>query len=153
MSDDVIDIWRIHARIVGYVLDAVDDAALTAATGLKGRSVAAQFAHIHQVRMMWLKAAGPSLLEHTAPIDKAAPPDKALLKAGLDSSAAAIEQLVAASLAAGRITGFKPHPTGFVGYLVAHESFHLGDIGVRLTEAGHSLSQKVAYGMWEWGSR
>jgi hypothetical protein len=102
---------------------------------------------------MWLKAAGPALLEHTAPIDKAAPPDRESLRVALEGSAAALEQLVAAGLAGGRIKGFKPHPTGFVGYLVAHESFHLGDIGVRLTESGHPLSQKVAYGMWEWGSR
>jgi uncharacterized damage-inducible protein DinB len=49
--------------------------------------------------------------------------------------------------------GFKPHPVAFVGYLIAHESYHQGDVGVRLTASGHRLGNKVAYGMWEWGVR
>jgi uncharacterized damage-inducible protein DinB len=49
--------------------------------------------------------------------------------------------------------GGAEHPAVFLGYLIAHESFHQGDIGVRLTEGGHSIPQKVAYGMWEWGTR
>lgn len=55
--------------------------------------------------------------------------------------------------AGGRIKGFKPSVTAFVGYLISHESYHQGDIGVRLTESGFPLEKKTNFGMWEWGVR
>lgn len=155
LAEQVVDTWRIHARIQRYVLDALDPAALTADAGIKGRSVGGQFAHIHDVRLMWVTSAAPELLEGLAKFGSGNPAfgDQAALAAALDASASAIEQLVVTGLETGRIKGFKPHPVAFVGYLVAHESYHQGDIGVRLTESGHTLDRKTAYGMWEWNSR
>jgi uncharacterized damage-inducible protein DinB len=152
-GDDVVDTWRIHARICSYVLDAVVPEALTASTELKGRSVGGQFAHLHNVRLMWLKSAAPDLHEGLEKVDEPAAGDKDRLRRSLDASAAAVEALLGRALDAGRVKGFKPHPTAFVGYLVAHEAYHQGDIGVRLTAAGFPLPRTVAYGMWEWGVR
>lgn len=53
----------------------------------------------------------------------------------------------------GKIKGFRPHASAFLGYLVAHESYHQGEIGLILGQAGLPLDKKVAYGMWEWGVR
>ena len=39
------------------------------------------------------------------------------------------------------------------GYLIAHESYHHGEIGVALAQLGHPLDKKAAFGMWEWGVR
>lgn len=153
LAGQLVDTWRIHARVQRYVLDAVPAEALGADSGLKGRAVGEQFAHIHNVRLMWLKSAAPEHLVGLSKIEK----DDALSTAGLgdalDASADAVAAMVSAALETGRVKGFKPHPVAFVGYLVAHESYHQGDIGVRLAESGHRLDQKVAYGMWEWGSR
>lgn len=157
MAEDLrrhlLDTWAIHARTVLFVLAAVEPAALAIGTTLKGRSAGKQFAHMHNVRLMWLQAAAPELLEGLQKFDADQAPDKAGLTSALEASSGAIGELVARGLEAGRIKRFKPHPTAFVGYLVAHESFHQGDIGVRLTESGHPLNQKTTYGMWEWGSR
>lgn len=153
LTEQVLDAWRIHARIQRYVLDAVAPEALTADSGLKGRSVGEQFAHIHDVRLMWLKSAAPELLDGLSKVGKEGAADHAALGQALDASAAAVEQLLAGALEGGRVKGFKPHPVAFVGYLISHESYHQGDIGVRLTESGHRLDNKVSYGMWEWGSR
>lgn len=153
MHEDLLETWRIHARIQRYILDAVADEALTASTDLKGRTVGDQFAHLHDVRLLWLKEAAPDLVGDLVKLGKEASGDRARLGAGLDRSAAAIEALLAQSLEGGRVKGFKPHPTAFLGYLIAHECYHQGDIGVRLTRSGHPLDRKVGYGMWEWGVR
>src|SRR5262245_24506104 len=152
LADQLLDTWRIHARIQRYVLAGLASDALAADSGLGGRTVADQFAHIHDVRLMWLKAASPGLLGGLEKLGRGAV-DRDTLDAALAASGAAVETLVAGALASGRVKGFKPHPVAFVGYLIAHESYHQGDVGVRLTASGHGLDNEVAYGMWEWGSR
>jgi uncharacterized damage-inducible protein DinB len=150
--DQLLETWRIHGRICTYVLDAVDDAALAGAAA-KGRSVGEQFAHIHAVRLMWLKAAAPDLLDGLGKLEKDPAPAKVALRDALDASAARIEELLSRGLEAGRIKGFRPHPTAFLGYLISHESYHQGDLGRQLAGMGMPLPKSVAYGMWEWGTR
>lgn len=152
-ESDLVNTWEIHARIVEYVLDAVEPGAFDDKSAGKGRTVGAQFAHIHNVRLMWLKAAAPDLLEGVEKLDAATSPGIPAVREALRASAAAVAELVRRGVESGRIKGFKPHPTAFVAYLVSHESFHQGDIGTRLTALGHPLDQKVQYGMWEWGAR
>jgi hypothetical protein len=53
----------------------------------------------------------------------------------------------------GRIKGFKPHATAFVGYLISHESHHRGQIEWALRYGGFPLDDKTSYGLWEWGVR
>jgi uncharacterized damage-inducible protein DinB len=151
LTDQLVETWAIHGRIVLYVLDAIPAEALTGVGATeKGRRVGAQFAHLHNVRLMWLKSASPTLLDGLASIEAANTSDKDMLRQGLDASAAAIGSLLRQALESnGKIKGFKPHAAAFAGYLIAHESFHLGDIGVILTQSGHPLEKKVAYGVWE----
>jgi uncharacterized damage-inducible protein DinB len=153
MDSELEQTWRIHERIVRYVLDAVEPAALTGTADLGGRSVGEQFAHLHQVRLMWLQEAAPDLRDGLEKVAEEESGDKARRADALVASGEAVARLVLRGLDAGRVKGFKPHPTAFVGYLVAHESYHQGDIGVRLTRLGQPLPRKVAYGMWEWGVR
>ena len=80
--------------------------------------------------------------------------DKALLKNSLNASGEAIAALIETSTArGGKVKGFKPHVTAFVGYMISHESYHRGEIGIALAQSGHTLDKKIAYGMWEWGVR
>jgi uncharacterized damage-inducible protein DinB len=154
MQEQIVETWQIHARITLYLLDAVAPEALGGVATSKGRSVAAQFAHIHNVRLMWLAAAAPDLVGGLVKIEKEPPPDKLTLHTSLMASGAGIEQLLHRALdSGGRIKGFKPHAVAFLGYLIAHESYHHGEIGVALTQSGHPLDRKTAYGMWEWGTR
>ena len=153
MYDQLIQTWNIHDRINRYLLDAIPAEALGAALAPKHRTVGQLFAHIHNVRLMWLKPNGAELLEGVAKLEGHAL-DKKTLSAALSASGKAIEALLRKSIAAGgKVKGFKPHVVAFVGYLVSHESHHRGQIGWTLKNTGHALSQKVAYGMWEWGVR
>ena len=154
MADPLVETWEIHARIHHYLLDAIPLKALDAVAASGGRNVAEAFAHIHNVRLMWLKAAAPELLAGLEKIEKEPGIKPATLTRALEASAKAIGALIERSLAAGgKVKGFKPHVHAFVGYLIAHESHHRGQIALALKQAKQPLDKKVAYGLWEWGSR
>ncbi len=159
MSDDalveqLLDTWRIHDRINRYLLDAVPADALGAVSASRGRTVGEQLAHVHNVRLMWLRSAAPELLQGLEKIEKDRAGEAGVLRAALEASGEAVAQLLRRGFAeGGRIKGFKPHAAAFLGYLVAHESHHRGQIALTLKQAGHPLEKKVAFGLWEWGSR
>jgi uncharacterized damage-inducible protein DinB len=143
--------WQIHNRINIYLLEAIDEAQLGDVSASKGRCVGEQFAHMINVRLMWLKVTDPSLLDGIPKVEKNHISKAALLDA-LALSGTAIEQLLDESIG-GRIKGFKPHTTAFLGYFISHESHHRGQIMLALKQSGHPVDQKVQYGIWEWGLR
>lgn len=154
MSEPLVETWQIHNRIHLYELDALAPKALAGVSLSKGRSVAQVFAHIHNVRLDWLQAAAPERMTGLSKIDKENAADKTLLKKSLSASGDAIAALIEASIArGGQVKGFKPHVIAFVGYLISHESYHRGEVGIILAQSGNPLDKKIAYGMWEWGVR
>jgi uncharacterized damage-inducible protein DinB len=154
VDNHLLDTWQIHDRLNLYLLDAIDPQTLTSHSASKGRSVGEQFAHIHNVRLMWLKSAAPELLKGVTKIESEQATDKKLLAKSLTDSGKAISALLAQSLAAGgKVRGFKPHAAAFLGYLISHESHHRGQIALSLKQAGKPLDKKIGFGMWEWGVR
>ena len=66
----LLETWQIHDRINLYLLDSVEPAALASLSASKGRTVGEQFAHIHNVRLMWLKSTAPALLAGLTKMEK-----------------------------------------------------------------------------------
>lgn len=153
MNRQLLETWDIHNRIHFYLLDAIPPEALSGVPVSKGRSVGEVFAHIHNARLMWLEVSAADLSGGLVKIAKEQANDHALLRRSLEESGQAMHALLARGLETGKIKGFKPHPPAFLGYAIAHEAHHRGEIGVILKQSGHPLDRKVDYGMWEWGVR
>ena len=149
---ELIETWEIHNRINLYLLESLSEVSLSGTASSKGRTVGEQFAHIHNVRLMWLKAAMPELLAGVEKIEKEEITKKQL-KEQLTKSGKAITQLLEHALANGKLKGFKPHPTAFMGYLIAHESHHRGQITLSLKQSNNLPDKKILFGLWEWGVR
>lgn len=118
----------------------------------RGRSIADMFAHIHNVRLMWLAAANKAAkLPAKLDGDKSTREE---IQAGLKASANAIHALLQKSLddPTGRVPNFKPDVVAFVGYLVAHDSHHRGQISMLARQVGHPVPPKAGFGLWEWGT-
>src|SRR5207249_2088428 len=153
MEEQLIETWNIHNRINLYVLAAIPADALGVVSSLKGRSAFQMFAHIHNVRLMWLQPSAPELMEGLRKIEGTNGAHDTLTQA-LEASGKAVEALLRRAFAeGGRVKGFKPHAVGFLGYLISHESHHRGQLTINLKALGVPLDNKTDYGMWEWGMR
>ena len=152
VMDQLAETWQIHNRINLYLLNGIDEVYLKDISASKGRNVGEQFAHIHNVRLMWLRVSDPAVLTGPAKIEKEVI-SKEILISELTLSGTAIEKLFQRAAVDGRIKGFKPHATAFLGYLVSHESHHRGQIMLSLKQSGHLVDKKIQFGLWEWGTR
>ncbi len=153
--EHLIETFDIHNRINIYLLTSLKEEYLADKAGGKGRTLGEQFAHIHNVRLMWLKAAAPELLQGLNKIENESTITISLLEKELKASGEAIKELVKQSYEKnnGKVKGFKPHSAAFIGYLISHESHHRGQIMLSLKQSGHPVDKKIQFGLWEWGVR
>jgi uncharacterized damage-inducible protein DinB len=140
-------------RINEFLIRNLPDEAWRATPpGGKGRDIASIFAHIHNVRLMWLKSAGktPALPEKLEG-DTCTKDD---VIAALNESTKALDTVLCDAMnGEGKVKGFKPDVYSFLGYLFAHEGHHRGQISMLARQVGHPLSKSAMFGMWEWGTR
>ena len=153
IAEALIGAFATNNRIDVYLIQNLPDEAWNAPPlGGKGRSIPAIAAHIHNVRLMWLKAAAkgsripPQLDRLKVTVDQA--------RKGLAASHAAVAKLVEASLdSGGKVKNFPPDVAAFVAYLVSHDAHHRGQICMLSRQLGHRLPNAVMFGMWEWNKR
>lgn len=149
----LLNSFNTNNRINQYLIDNVPAEAWKAeAQGGKGRTIPAIVAHMHNVRVMWLKVAAKGSVLPTQ-LDRAKVTPTQAMRA-LEQSRQALSVVISSALESdGRVKGFRPDVAGFLGYLIAHDAHHRGQIAMLARQSGHPLSQKINFGMWEWGSR
>lgn len=149
----LLETFAINERANQKLLESLSDQAWqTPPHGGKGRSLAGIACHIHNVRLMWLAAADKSG-QVPAKLDdgKATRED---VREALAKSAMLVRQLLEKGLAdpAGRVPNFKPDVVAFVGYLIAHDSHHRGQMAMLARQIGAPLPSHASFGLWEWGT-
>ena len=148
----LLNAFETNDRINRYLIDNLPkDAWAGKLADGKGRTVAAIVAHMHNVRVMWLKAAKWEKIPEQ--LDRATvTPAQAL--GAFECSRQALSDLIREALEGnGRVRNFRPDVAGFFAYLIAHDAHHRGQITMLARQLGHPLPQKAMFGMWEWGSR
>lgn len=137
-------------RVTDYLLEHLGDDAWEARPE-SGRSIPAIVAHMHNVRVMWLKATKaetvPEQLDrHTVTRDQA----RAALAQSRDAIVVVLRQSFGGT---GKVRNFPPDAAHFFAYLVAHDAHHRGQICMLARQLGCKLEQAVTFGMWEYGKR
>ena len=152
LPEALISAYATNNRINVYLLEALEEEAWRAEPpDGKGRTIAAIASHMHNVRLMWLKAVGatsiPPKLERSSVT-------KAEAIEAFDKSWNAMQEVLQSAVNGdGRVKGFKPDVAGFFGYLISHDAHHRGQMVMLARQMGHPLNQSAMFGMWEWGSR
>ncbi len=154
---EILQAYALNDRMNQLVLEHLDSRAWRARIpGHKGRTIAAIFAHVHNVRCKWLRLSAPHLnlpprLDHSRCTQEQA-------RAALARSAARCSQMLAEALGAltGRVQSFvrdgwaSPWPPGVAmfAYMITHDAHHRGQVCMLAHQLGFPV--RVAHRLWSW---
>lgn len=151
--------YAVNDRMNQLVLKHLDPRAWQAKlSGSKGRSIAAIFAHMHNIRRKWLRLSAPHL-KLPAALDRTRSTPKQASIALAASAVRCCEMLEEAWAApAGRIPAFRrdgwarPWPVGaaMFAYMLTHDAHHRGQVCMLAHQLGFPLPGKAGYGIWGW---
>lgn len=155
----LLEIWAANERMNQLILKHLDPRAWRARLpGRTGRTIAAIFTHVYNIRRKWLRLSAPHLtlpkqLERTHLTQKQA-------KAAFAESGQRCSEMVADALATSparvrkfRRDGWAPFwPAGptMVVYMFAHEAHHRGQVLMLAHQLGFPLPGEAAYSLWQW---
>jgi uncharacterized damage-inducible protein DinB len=141
--------WHLSNRVNLLLLDALTDEQLAATILPRGRAVTSYFVHMHMARFYWLERRAPALAKRLKKIPGGAAPRAALRQALIDSGEA-MGEFFAEAERTGHIRGGKLGPVAFLGYALAHEGHHRGQILLHLKIAKKPLDRDTSYSLWYW---
>ncbi|HYC40376.1 MAG TPA: DinB family protein [Chitinophagaceae bacterium] len=153
MKSQLLEAWQIHQGMNLLLIENISDAGMEKTLSSRGRTVFQQWAHLHNVRIQWLKVSAADLASGCKPIDKKDPFNRKGLIGALSLSAEAVGEFFARSWEeGGKVRGFKKGLMPFFAYLVSHESHHRGSILLTLKQTGEMVPDRVKWAIWEWSS-
>jgi uncharacterized damage-inducible protein DinB len=153
-----VRIFAVNDRLNQMLIAHLDPAAWKARPQGKVRSIAAIFAHVHNVRCKWIRLTAPHL-KVPAKLGRAdCTPRQASV--ALAQSAARCVEMLAEALGAGegRVKKFlrdgwaRPWPVGpeMLCYMISHEAHHRGQVCMLAHQLGFPLKNKMTSEMWNW---
>ena len=150
--EQLLEAWRTNNRINLFLIDKIGDEGMKCTLSTRGgRNVVRQFCHVHNNRLYLLENRARDLSKGLYKFATKEEPAKKKLVAALEASSERIETFFA-DCAAGvpKRRGFKKGVIAHLGYLIAHESHHRGNILLTLKQCGHNLDQATRYAIWNW---
>jgi uncharacterized damage-inducible protein DinB len=135
-----------NERMNQILIERLDPAAWTAKPPGRARTIAAIFAHMHNMRLKWVRLTAPHL-KVPAQLDRAHC-TREQARAGLAESAARCEEMLGEALGStGRVKKFlrdgwaRPWPVGveMLCYMLAHEAHHRGQVCMLAHQLGFPL--------------
>jgi uncharacterized damage-inducible protein DinB len=151
LAREILATWKRHQQILLFLLQRIPERHLGATpVGSKGRDVARAFAHLNRTRLGWLHFHATGARPELPKSSKGERPGKKELRSALAESGKRVEELLAKALRKeARVRLFGKSPVRWMGYLVAHESHHRGQILLALKQSGLVLDEKVTVqGLW-----
>jgi len=161
---ETLQAYALNDRMNQLLLEHLDSRAWRAKSpGHKGRTIAAIFAHVHNIRCKWLRLSAPHL-KLPARLDRSRCTQKQV-RAALAESAGRCSQMLAEALTAhpltaapGRVQTFvrdgwaRPWPPGVAmfAYMITHDAHHRGQACMLAHQLGFPLTGQAAYGIWVW---
>jgi uncharacterized damage-inducible protein DinB len=159
LAQALVESYALNERMNQVVLEHLDPAVWRAKlNGSRGRTVAAIFSHVHNIRRKWIRLSAPHL-KLPAPLDRSGCSQKQA-SAALTESAARCCEMITEALAqpVGRVKTFhrdgwaKPWPAGaaMVAYMISHDAHHRGQVCMLAHQLGFPLPVNSMAGMWAW---
>lgn len=151
MKEQLLHAWQTANAKNILLLEHLPEDRLQAAASGKGRNVAAQLAHVHNVRINWTEFVAKEVYDPTLLLAKDAVLTNTTLLRAFELSAKKIEGVIDTSWEKdGKLPSFKAGLIPFISYLIAHESHHRGNILLTLKLDGFKLPDALKWGLWEW---
>lgn len=155
----LVESYAVNDRMNQVVLEHLDPGAWRAKpAGNGGRTIAAIFSHVHNMRRKWLRLSAPHL-KLPAPLDRARCTQKQARTALAESAARCCEMLAEALLRPqGRVKTFRrdgwarPWPAGpaMLAYMISHDAHHRGQVCMLAHQLGFPLPADRIYQIWAW---
>jgi uncharacterized damage-inducible protein DinB len=163
LRDTILNTWRTNNRVTVFLIEHLPPQLWAAAIpGAPRRTIRMIAGHLHNVRCMWIKTLGQELgVPVPRTVDRRRVRPKELVPA-LERSSRGILRLLTLGMERGGsippastyIWRNLPLDVGHVlGYFVAHEGHHRGQIVLVARALGHRLPPAVTGGLWQWTKR
>lgn len=150
----MLETYAVNDRMNQLILERLDPHAWRAKTaGRNARTIAAIFAHMHNVRRKWLRLSAPDL-KLPAELDRNRCTPKQT-RAALAQSARLCSQMLAEALSHPEHKFLRdgwarswPGGAAMFAYMIVHDAHHRGQICMLAHQLGFPI--KASYEMWNW---